>query len=153
MSIDVVATRAKWGAKLPKSGHRAGVLLYQASLAIEELCVELERLTAEVRFTQIAMGYEHGVSAEMDLEGWSIHTGCEGEDPTFVGFLVDKGDAEFLLTRKQEDDPACAYYTDPSIDVAIVKEHGIITSNDFAVDTHDKLETHVLNAIKAAVRG
>jgi hypothetical protein len=86
--------------------------------------------------------YEAGLElAECPKRGWVVYTSVSGEDPDFCAFFLSEHEAlHFRETyRDEEGEPLF----DSAIELAILTPHGIVTANDFRLNTHELLAQRI----------
>lgn len=80
-----------------------------------------------------------GMELAEGLNGYAVFTGCEGDDPQFLGFFFDEAEAERLLKMKDPDDSEVSFYCDPYVVPAILTPYGIVAAVSYEIETHDQL--------------
>lgn len=73
------------------------------------------------------------------VDGWGIYSGCEGEDPSFVGFIVHEDTAQEIVRSASANGEFEQIVFDGQTMPAILTEYGVVTSNDYEINTHAKL--------------
>lgn len=95
------------------------------------------------------LGYAEGVEICPKQDGWVVITGKEGEDFRPVAFFFDRERAEQYCDLEFTDvdgnvEPvafdACA------LEAVVIRDR-IVCSNDFTIDTHAKLRSHIERAL------
>ena len=92
--------------------------------------------------------YEMGLEPTTNVRGYAVFIGCEGEDPRFRAFLVDKDQAEALASLMR------ASICDGSVQCELAfltSDMGLVTANDFEIKTHEELEQRIINARAAGL--
>lgn len=86
------------------------------------------------------------LSPEVGEPGWSVFTGCDGEDPKFVGFFLRKEVAELMLTVTNPEDGSLVYSRDgdTAVELAYLTDQGIVTANDYTIKDHAELHERIV---------
>lgn len=98
----------------------------------------LQRFDAQVTHMSLEPCFSRS-GGELLLDGWAVFTGIEGEDPTFRAFFVDEDTARKCAVLRDPDLSEEELFFEPCVSVAVVTERGIVASNDYEIDTHEKL--------------
>jgi len=95
------------------------------------------------------IGYAEGVEVCPKVDGWVVITGKEGEDFHPVAFFFDKARAEQYcdLTYDDGDGNIEPVAFDACALEAVVIRDRIVCSNDFTIDSPEKLREHVERAL------
>ncbi len=99
--------------------------------------------------------YAAGIEPCGMSRGWVIVTGSEGEDPTPRAFFLDEETANTCAALRVpcgEGDTEPLFF-DPSVELAVVCGGEIFASNDYTIDTHEKLEAALSSTIAAFRKG
>lgn len=88
--------------------------------------------------------YEHGLEQAVDIEGWAVFAGAEGETPRFVAFFVYEADAETFIEFPDSEDPERTRVFEPAIVRAILTQDlGLVAENDTDLKTHEDLRRRI----------
>jgi len=88
--------------------------------------------------------YKHGLEPTTDVDGWSVFSEAEGDDPKFVAFFVLKEQAEAFLTLRHQEDTETPLVFEPAVELAVATEdYGIVTANDYTIDNHKQLRDRI----------
>lgn len=109
-----------------------------------ELRQVLERTTPDEQRPPWQLRDEAGVELvepdDAEARGFAVWDGCEGEDPRFVAFFVRKDEADgFVETALNEDGERRFHDHNTDVGLAILTERGIVSANDFTIETHEQL--------------
>jgi len=89
-----------------------------------------------------------GMQPVVDVQGYAIFTGCEGEDARFQAFLVNQDQAEALTSlmrvSRWDGDVQCVL-------AVLTGDLGLVTADDFEIKTHQELEQRITNARAAGI--
>lgn len=96
--------------------------------------------------------YAAGIEPLRMARGWALITGSEGEDPTARAFFLDEDTADACAAIYVSDEVGPLFF-DPSVVLAVVHDGEIYASNDYTIDTHEKLEAAITSALAAAKEG
>jgi|WetSurMetagenome_2_1015567.scaffolds.fasta_scaffold542702_2 hypothetical protein len=88
--------------------------------------------------------YEFGLDvASEGYTGWALFCGVDGEDPKLIGFFTKKEDARLFAAQKDPEDPECLLHCDTDVVPAILTNEGLVSANDFGINTHEELKARI----------
>lgn len=93
--------------------------------------------------------WSNGLWLECDvtggLDGFAVYTNCEDEAPDFRGFFVSREDAERFAFHSVDDEGEPFY--EPTVELAVVTDRGVIVANDFELRTHAQLRARIADVM------